>query len=48
LERGTAFFGRRRQAHEQQIIKVHFGRSPRKRQQRGNGAKQANFRRRGF
>jgi hypothetical protein len=43
LERGTASFARRRQAHEQLIIKVHFGRSPRKRQHRGNGGQTGEF-----
>ena len=43
LERGTASFGRRRQAHEHQIIKVPFGRSPRKRQHRGNGGQTGEF-----
>ena len=39
LERGTASFGRRRQAHE---LKVPFGRSPRKRH-RGNGGQTGEF-----
>jgi len=43
LERGTASFRRRRQAHEQQIIKIPFGRSPRKRQHRGNGGQTGEF-----
>src|SRR5207237_9921379 len=41
--RGTASLGRRLQAHEHQIIKDPFGRSPRKRQHRGNGGRTGEF-----